>query len=587
MLMDKVDFLKFSQQWTVAAKIISQRRFNILVIRNTIQQSWRLRGEFAMARFPDNVFTIRFDNQLDYKRVLEERPWNIQNHHFNIQEWPNDIPLSKINFDESLFWVHVNGLPPNLITKENGKMIGELFSGFVEVDLNEFAPLWRQHFLRIRVRVNNTEPFKTGFHNVTDAGGTEWIYFTYEKLPDICYFCGCMGHTVKFCLKRIDEETEGKVFMGSLMYGPQLRTAAMMHSSKLSLVRARTRYYQATQQREQSQVPEMQSSSPTPAPPMGNSSQTYVVSMADNEVPVVVSVGTNYLSRIISTTEVDVTMLSNLEQWRVSDIMQSNIPAMYGATEPIFSTLTQTGIHNLLEPMSPFSCPSLTELSPVREWRLPPNMVNALSPRVQTEYRQLSPMVTVGQDLQSDILVDYLYASGYIGSNEGGISSVDLAEIRELLSDIYRGGPIPIIAPPQQTEQQAEPTVPTSETQATVAEPKKKRGRPAKKKTEDTRGTALEPKKTKRGKRKLQTTDFAHQYAPMEDFCDQVVPDLPLLIHADEESGDSFHAMFEPGVRGYMLDQGVATDINSTSEEELLLFEKGYEADLEGPPEPK
>lgn len=55
-------------------------------------------------------------------------------------------------------------------------------------------------FLRVRLRINITEPFITGFW-VPKKVFPKTLVALYEKLYDFCYNCGCPGHEQKICTK--------------------------------------------------------------------------------------------------------------------------------------------------------------------------------------------------------------------------------------------------------------------------------------------------------------------------------------------------------------------------------------------------
>lgn len=73
-------------------------------------------------------------------------------------------------------------------------------------------------------------PFPTGFHQKRDNGKTYWIMLKYEKLSDICYTCGIMGHISKSCSVK-DQLSLDTPSSSAGKYGPWLRATAIPRHS--------------------------------------------------------------------------------------------------------------------------------------------------------------------------------------------------------------------------------------------------------------------------------------------------------------------------------------------------------------------
>ncbi|KAH7533886.1 hypothetical protein FEM48_Zijuj04G0179200 [Ziziphus jujuba var. spinosa] len=70
-------------------------------------------------------------------------------------------------------------------------------------------------FMRIQVKIEVTKPLLTGFfQNI--KGKKMWVNFCYEKLGDLCYHCGIIGHLKKSCKSAkqslLEQGTEGDAF---------------------------------------------------------------------------------------------------------------------------------------------------------------------------------------------------------------------------------------------------------------------------------------------------------------------------------------------------------------------------------------
>lgn len=80
-------------------------------------------------------------------------------------------------------------------------------------------------FIRIRVKIDVTQPIKQGTYLRLRGGSRKWVAFTYERMPMFCYLCGMVGHMEKWCTTRYSEEF---VDPGSnFPYGEWLKAAAV------------------------------------------------------------------------------------------------------------------------------------------------------------------------------------------------------------------------------------------------------------------------------------------------------------------------------------------------------------------------
>ncbi|KAL5855461.1 hypothetical protein ACOSQ4_005263 [Xanthoceras sorbifolium] len=54
-------------------------------------------------------------------------------------------------------------------------------------------------FIRVRVMVNVLKPLKRGIRVALGMKGVEDcnVLLCYQKLPNFCYFCGCLGHLIR------------------------------------------------------------------------------------------------------------------------------------------------------------------------------------------------------------------------------------------------------------------------------------------------------------------------------------------------------------------------------------------------------
>ena len=88
-----------------------------------------------------------------------------------------------------------------------------------EGDSNSF------NFLRLRVAVDTSKPLCQG-RKITMVDGKEgWVRFKYERLPNICYWCGKLTNSNKECL--LWEKSRGTLKAGDQQFGSWLRASTL------------------------------------------------------------------------------------------------------------------------------------------------------------------------------------------------------------------------------------------------------------------------------------------------------------------------------------------------------------------------
>ena len=89
-------------------------------------------------------------------------------------------------------------------------------------------------FMRIRVLVDTSQPLCRGRKICLEDGKVGWVRFKYERLPNLCYWCGLLTHSDKDCDLWV--QSRGSLTESDQQYGGWLR-ASSANSKKCSVVR--------------------------------------------------------------------------------------------------------------------------------------------------------------------------------------------------------------------------------------------------------------------------------------------------------------------------------------------------------------
>ena len=126
-----------------------------------------------------------------------------------------------MSFNLTPFWVQVHEILVRFMNKAVAEGICKTMG---EVSCSTKAPTEEcGSFMRVRVLVDISHPLYQGRVITLDDNRELWVSFKYERLPNLCYWCGCLTHDDRDCERWID--SEGILDKSKKWYGSWLRAA--------------------------------------------------------------------------------------------------------------------------------------------------------------------------------------------------------------------------------------------------------------------------------------------------------------------------------------------------------------------------
>ena len=217
-----------SPEFIIATKFLTKRTLNIDAIAKTFTPLWRSKNRFKVRNVGDHKVLFVFDNKAEADKVIHSEPWTFDKHLIVMERYDTTSSLDDLTLDKTTFWVQVHGLPIKFMNVKAAEKICEVL-GTVIPTANQ-AEAEGGNFIRVRVAMDITGPLCRG-RLVTIGGNKQiWISFKYERLPNICYWCGCFDHDDKDC--EIWLNNEGSLTSEMRQFGPNLRAAPFSQSRK-------------------------------------------------------------------------------------------------------------------------------------------------------------------------------------------------------------------------------------------------------------------------------------------------------------------------------------------------------------------
>uniref|UniRef100_A0A803P9U5 Zinc knuckle CX2CX4HX4C domain-containing protein n=1 Tax=Cannabis sativa TaxID=3483 RepID=A0A803P9U5_CANSA len=150
--------------------------------------------------------------------MIDRSPWTFNKSLLVFKRLQRGEDPKEVQLKEVEFWVQLHdpraGFKTDTVAGDLANYIGK----FVASDEKNFLGLWRD-YLRVRVSIDITKPLKRRMKLRNTDGVEFWSNFKYEHIPTICFVCGIVGHSERFCPKRF-EVRDGKLLKP---YGEWLR----------------------------------------------------------------------------------------------------------------------------------------------------------------------------------------------------------------------------------------------------------------------------------------------------------------------------------------------------------------------------
>lgn len=103
--------------------------------------------------------------------------------------------MEEINLRVVLFWIQIREIPPNLSSEENVRCITSKIEEVEEIE----DPAKTRGFLKVKVAVDTEKPLTIGRWLLRENKNEMWLEVRYERLQDLCYRCGRIGHANTEC----------------------------------------------------------------------------------------------------------------------------------------------------------------------------------------------------------------------------------------------------------------------------------------------------------------------------------------------------------------------------------------------------
>lgn len=134
--------------------------------------------------------------------------------------------VEDLDFTKVVMWVQVQGLSLDMLNAQNAECIGSNIGRCISVETEQ--TMKQNTFFRLQLEIDTSISLMEGFWWVNSRGQDKWASIRYERLSDLCFGCGRIGHTSHHCVEKVimDEAKQGSPLYGPWIIGvrPRMNT---------------------------------------------------------------------------------------------------------------------------------------------------------------------------------------------------------------------------------------------------------------------------------------------------------------------------------------------------------------------------
>lgn len=188
-------------QGALVGKVITDKSLNRSAIKNMLGKAWGNPDGLQVSDIGPNMFLFTFNSKEEAMEVFHKSPWYVMNKLMSLQEWVPHISLTEINFSRVNFWIQIQGLPLEFISVKCAEKILQHVGVILDIEDPRVDGKLLRPFSRARVEVNIQHPLSTGCWIPRKNNPRIWAFLKYERLQNLCFKCGIIGHEQNTCQK--------------------------------------------------------------------------------------------------------------------------------------------------------------------------------------------------------------------------------------------------------------------------------------------------------------------------------------------------------------------------------------------------
>lgn len=134
-----------------------KKRIGFNLLKEKLTRVWKLVAGFEIMDIGNDFFMVKFDNEKDRSKVMEEGPWMIFDHYLTVQSWSPDFVSPIAQIEKTMVWIRFPGLNLFFYDESIPLPLAAAVGKPIKVDSNTLD-VRRGSFARVCVEIDLTKP---------------------------------------------------------------------------------------------------------------------------------------------------------------------------------------------------------------------------------------------------------------------------------------------------------------------------------------------------------------------------------------------------------------------------------------------
>lgn len=212
----------------LVGKVLLNREVPVERIKSTLQTVWKTMREVKIEELGENIFLFKFGAEVDKRKILSGGPWHFENGLIILKEPVGIGEITKQDFTHVSFWVQIHNVPIMCRDTKTIQELGEAIGRVEEVGTDDNGDCFGK-YIRLRISIDFTKPLIQMLELEQEDEGEKPVpmLVRYERLPNFCFVCGCIGHQYRICAKYKNQSRK------EMEYGPLLKAPTVTDKKKM------------------------------------------------------------------------------------------------------------------------------------------------------------------------------------------------------------------------------------------------------------------------------------------------------------------------------------------------------------------
>lgn len=230
-----LEIKSFNQDLWLVGRVLCRKAIHLESFEKSML-GWNLMQRMNIQKIGENRLLFHFGHEVDKRRVLSMGPWAFHKNLVVLHPIASGNDPSTMKLDHCDFHVHASGVPVHLMHRKIAEFLANTIGSYVDLGYDE-SKKKSGSTIRFRVTIDINKPLRRMIQIMGPNGEELHIRLAYESLPNVYYYCRCLGHLVRDCHDCIDFESAiGEILQDKLAYGEWLRTHVNnLHSKYVSV----------------------------------------------------------------------------------------------------------------------------------------------------------------------------------------------------------------------------------------------------------------------------------------------------------------------------------------------------------------